>query len=333
MFELISIIVPIYNVEKYLMRCLESISQQKYKRFEVLLIDDGSTDNSSIIAKHFQASDERFKYFYQLNAGISAARNKGISESKGKYLCFVDSDDYIHQDYIRILYKTISQSESDIVSCRVARVNESGRIVNYRVTNGDKIGEVKDIHKYLENTSFSCCNKIYKRRLFDGLRFPERIKYEDFALMPQIYAKAKKITIIPDIMYFYCYRENSITATSLYNLDMLKAHAILEKSIISKSYPDVLCIYYVRQIMGSLLWQLFKDYNSNRKQINEILLHGKNKYNDIDNYIQDRYIGKGKAIWGKLIIQGRFVLAKIYFNMYEILFSVAKFLKKKILQI
>lgn len=313
---MITIVVPIFNVEKYLQRCLKSIQAQTYTDFEVILVDDGSTDGSSEIAKHYSMIDKRFRYVYQVNNGQGSARNRGIHMANGDFLCFVDSDDFVHSQYLELLYKTALENDAQIASCGVERVFEDGRIVDYKITNQSGTSVIKDIEKYLLTASFSVCNKIFRKELFDNLEFPERMKFEDFALMPRIYERAKCIASITDKLYYYSYRSNSTTTGTKINIDILKAQKILEDSDFGQRHPELTKIYCIRQVFGTLLWAMSQEtkYQDDIKRISQ---DAKRRYPDINKFICNHYIGGGKSVWGHLLLNKHYHLACIYVCMYE----------------
>lgn len=313
---MITIVVPIFNVEKYLQRCLESIQLQTYTDFEVMMVDDGSTDGSSDIARAYSMRDKRFRYIYQTNNGQGSARNNGIRMANGDYLCFVDSDDYVHSQYLELLHKTVQENDAQIASCGVERVFENGRIVDYKITNQHGASVIKDIEKYLLTASFSVWNKIFRKELFENLEFPERIKFEDFALMPRVYERAKCIASITDKLYYYSYRSNSTTTGTKINLDILKAQKILEDSDFGQRHPEITKIYCIRQVFGTLLWAMSQEtkYKDDVKRISQ---DAKRRYPDINNFIGDNYIGRGKMYWGRLILNEQYYLAHIYASAYE----------------
>lgn len=315
--ELVSVIIPIYNVERYLQRCLSSLEEQSYKNIEVLMVDDGSTDGCGEIAKAFAERDKRFIYLYQHNAGQGSARNTGMQHSTGEYYCFVDSDDYVSPYYVEYLLKGLHSAKADIAVCKVERFFDSGRRCKHKITNNEcSKSETTDIKNYLLNASFSIWNKIYKRQLFDGLSFPAKMKFEDFALIPQVYARAKKIVSISETLYYYYFRRNSTTTGQKVNLDILKAQHLLEDSEFAKYNADALKVYFVRMVMGSLLWAMMQDclYSS---KVKDIIKEGKDKYPELEAFIHEKYIGVGKTIWGKLILNEHFKMAKIYIKVYE----------------
>lgn len=313
---MISVVVPIYNVCDYLDRCLTSLREQSFTDFEVLMVDDGSTDQSAKVARSFAQKDKRFIYIYQDNAGQGSARNHGIRLAKGEYFCFVDSDDYVHSHFLQFLYNRLIQTHSDISVCGVQRVFDGGRTANYKITNRDGGNIITDIDEYLLSASFSVCNKMFKRFLFEGLEFPENMKYEDFALMPRVYEKANSIASIEDKLYYYYYRSNSTTVGTKINLDILKAQVILEKSTFAKRHPKIIRVYFVRQVLGTLLWAMSQELKY-KSQVMQIVNEGFSKYPDLNKYIKEVYIGSGKSFWGRLLLNKHYMLACFYACTYE----------------
>lgn len=210
---LISIIIPIYNTSNYLEKCLESVVNQSFKNFEVICIDDGSTDGSYDILEKFKSKYDNIKVIYQKNQGVAVARNRGLNEVTGDYIIFIDSDDFIKPNYLEILYNESISSDADVVICSYYRYYETSKLsipVFYKKSKG--IYSSKEILKALipDNLMHSYLwNKLWKRSLFDGIVFPE-IKFEDIAIMCDLFYNAKKISIINDSLYYYRIRKTSI---------------------------------------------------------------------------------------------------------------------------
>ncbi len=205
---MISVIVPIYNIEKYLVRCLDSLSGQTFQDAEFLLVDDGSTDSSGEIADRYPEKDSRFRVFHTENQGLSAARNFGISRSKGEWLMFVDSDDWVAPGFCEIPYQAADRENAELVIFRSAMV-KNGRKHEKR-TKGRPCGLIDS-----ETATFYggvvVWNKLYKRYLFDTIHFPEGRVFEDKAITHKILHSAKRIIMISDILYYHVYRRNSIS--------------------------------------------------------------------------------------------------------------------------
>lgn len=317
--ELISIIVPIYNVSQWLERCLDSIKNQSLKNYEVLMIDDGSTDDSYFLAEKY-CDDSRFKLYKQANAGQGAARNLGLKYANGDYVVFVDSDDWIHEDYLKTMYQTIMENDADIVVCGAERVWSTGVHRTNQISNRESY-VVSDKGTFLKRVSYVVWDKMYRRKLLDGLSFPAHMKYEDYVFTPQAVAKAQKIVCISDVLYYYFWRSDSTVNEIQYNRDILKAQRILENTSFSHEYRAVLTSYFVRNIMGTLLWKMLYDLK-NRKEIKEIMEKGKEEYPDLKNYIVKGNIGS--VLIGKLLYNENYFLA---FAITRITFDVKNTLK------
>ena len=209
-----SIIVPIYNVEKYIEKCMESINDQTYKNYEVLLINDGSPDNSEEIIKNFIKGKDKFKYFKKVNGGLSDARNYGAKKASGEYLLFVDSDDYISPNLLEELEKSISLSPCDVVKFNYRTVYESDKEEEHFKTNFQclPIDEalkqlIKD--EMLEPAWLYC----YKREFWKTNKF-EYYKgrvHEDYGLTPLVLMSAQTVSSIEYVGYNYLNRDGSIT--------------------------------------------------------------------------------------------------------------------------
>lgn len=205
----ISIIVPIYNVEPYLTKCLDSLVSQTYKDIEIICINDGSTDNSRIILESYV-----FRYpnlirsFNILNRGLSGARNEGLKHATGEYICFIDSDDWIDIDLMENWIHVATKERCDIVICGIKVVNEKGRIL-YRY--GCLEGELTAPRVSLETNE--ACNKLYHRSILEGVTFPEGRWYEDLSLIPTLLMRAKSIGQVSKYGYYYLQREGAITKT------------------------------------------------------------------------------------------------------------------------
>lgn len=200
----ISIIIPVYNSYKYLEKCLESIVNQNYPNTEIILVDDGSSDNSSKIYNKYL---DKIKVIKQEHKGTSCARNKGIENSNGKYICFVDSDDFVEVDYVKFLYELIKKYQADIGVCAFDYVYS-----NYQKCNVIKMDKTYCLNNYESlikmcdfNDSFdtSCCNKIYKASLFEKIRFPENMVHEDIFLNTLIFEKVDKVVYQSTVKYHY----------------------------------------------------------------------------------------------------------------------------------
>lgn len=212
----LSVIVPVYNVESYINRCIDSILNQSYKNIEIILVDDGSTDASSAVCDKYGQKYENIIVIHKKNGGLSSARNTGLDCASGEIVGFVDSDDYIHPYMYECLIRNMVEFDADISNCKVAYLknNKKPKDVEYSrqavkcYSNIDilKIGLLKDA-MYID----CACNNIYKKSLWNNIRFPIGMYHEDRATIFQTIYLAKKIVHTDFKGYFYCLREGSIT--------------------------------------------------------------------------------------------------------------------------
>ena len=203
----LSIIVPIYNVEAYLFKCLDSLAQQTFKDFEVILVDDGSKDQSRQIAKDFAKRDRRFKYHRKQNGGLSDARNYGVDHASGEYLAFVDGDDYIAPNFVELMLYKQKETQAKIVVCDMFYVYESEQ--KFSAGADFDYVSIQENLQYL-NINNSACNKIYHRELFNHRRFPKGKLYEDLFVVPILLFEADCVAHVHEPLYFYIQRRGSI---------------------------------------------------------------------------------------------------------------------------
>lgn len=215
MKELVSVIVPIYMVEEYLERCIASIVKQSYKNLEIILVDDGSKDNCPAICDSWAKKDSRIVVIHRKNGGLSAARNSGIEVAKGEYLAFVDSDDFIAEDFIETLLQACKETGSEIAQCR------------YEYVSGDVVTKEKEEVEPRETFSGKemikgmswkdgaynvvAWNKLYKKTVFEGVRYPEGRIHEDEATTHKLFYNAKQVAFVYRFLYGYYTGGESIT--------------------------------------------------------------------------------------------------------------------------
>lgn len=230
MVPLISFIVPIYNVERYLQKCVDSILAQSYSNIEVVLVDDGSTDESVAICDSYANRDKRVQVIHKENGGASSARNEGLSFAHGSYIAFIDSDDYVSPSMAEKLLDAISKTDSDLAMCNFAYTDELGNITE-SFSDDTKAGEYRTeelLRKVAAGWTFGILvwNKLFKKELFDGgLLFPEGRIAEDEMIAHRLLARVRKAVIIPDVLCFYRHRTGSVTNSAFNekNLDSLEA--------------------------------------------------------------------------------------------------------------
>lgn len=238
----ISIILPVYNVDKYLNKCIDSILNQSFKNFELIIIDDGSTDNSSLICENYLNTDNRIKVIHQENKGLSYARNVGINLANGKYIAFIDSDDYIDVNYLEVLHSIIVNEDADIVMCDRIYVFEN-KIQFSRINSKYSIMHInkENIYKKMmlnDGISFSVWGKLYSRKIFDSIRFIDGKLYEDIFIVNDIIESSDKIVVTTYNGYYYLKRKNSIMSSkmNLKQMDLIDA-SIKYKDFMLDNYP------------------------------------------------------------------------------------------------
>ena len=238
----ISIIVPVYNIELYVGRCLKSIITQSFSNFEVIVIDDGSTDSTGKICDEYMGIDSRIKVVHKEHKGVSAARNEGLKMSQGKYLSFVDGDDWLDKDMYKKLYALILETHSDIAISNLGR-EVNGKIINkqqkYFIKEMDNVEAMRQIFKG-ELYRFSLCNKLFKKSCFKNIEFPQGRIHEDLTTTYKVFGNCDKAVYVNYIGYIYVKRENSIL-TSPYNENRLDLFISWDEifAYIEENYPQI----------------------------------------------------------------------------------------------
>ena len=211
---LVSVIIPVYNTAKHLPTCLNSIINQTYQNLEIIVIDDGSTDNSSEIIKQYNEKDNRIKAFTQKNQGLSAARNTGLKNATGKYVTFVDSDDMIETNMIEKLLLALEKTKSDISVCSFKERTTNGKEKHFNKNNYSRkvLNTEQALKAMLKEQGFmlSATMKLYPLNFFKNVSFPVGKLHEDVGTTYRLFLKAKQIVFIPDELYIYVHHEDSI---------------------------------------------------------------------------------------------------------------------------
>jgi glycosyltransferase involved in cell wall biosynthesis len=248
----ISVIVPIYNTEKFLNRCIESIINQTYKNVEIILVDDGSTDSCPEICDRYAKIDSRIKVIHKKNEGVAVARNSGLDIATGDYIGFVDSDDFINPNmYEKMLIVAIDEG-ADIVQCGYTNTETTGNITRkIELKEEIIVGRYNSSYHYAkgENTTNFVCNKLFSKHIFDNIRFPKTIVSEDFVVNVKAYYKCKKTVVISDTLYNYVINENSVSNRNFHlgSLDAIKnGKAVYEYH--KERFPE-LCPFFALYIV------------------------------------------------------------------------------------
>ncbi len=310
--ELISVIVPVYNVSNYLKKCINSILSQTYKNFEIIIVDDGSTDGSETICDEYK-NNPNIQIIHKKNGGLSSARNEGLKRSKGKYICFIDSDDYIEGKYLEVLYEMIIRNESDVAVCGFDNVDEKGNVLsNYKYNKKAYIyTPEKALLKMMNlNIPFTQCawNKLYKKSIFcdNDLKYPEGFIYEDLATTPVAIGESNRISFVNEPLYHYVKREGSIVQSESFKqkeYDRIKMAEICYNYVANK-FKNIEKEYY-----AFLIHQNISVYNlslkSDKKMESEILL------NKIKKMIKGKYL---KIITSKINLRRKLQITLLYIS-------------------
>lgn len=258
----VSVIIPIYNVAPYLRRCLDSVLAQTYKKLDIILIDDGSTDLSGKMADEYACSDSRVQVIHQENGGLSHARNTGLDMMQGEWLMFVDSDDAIPENAVELLLKAALEEDTDMSMGSYYRCIQDGEKEGKRqkehIRSGVYRGEALMKYFFREKDKEYVWMKLFRRELFMELRFPEGKLYEDIYLMPTLLHKASGCVMIDEPVYFYYIREGSISSGLNVEQQMSAIEARLEeKTFIKEKYP-ALTGYAGDAVLETCCWLLAK---------------------------------------------------------------------------
>ena len=235
----VSVIVPVYNVQDYLAKCLDSLVGQTLDDFEIIVVNDGSTDNSQEIMDRYAEKYSNIKAFSKTNGGLSDARNYGIDRANGDFLGFVDSDDYVEAEMFQKMYNLALEHDAEMIICNLQKVNERGEITQQltQIPNMPEKIVLKDHFSVFSDLSYFACNKLFKKELFKDKRFKKGIHFEDIQLIPQLLLNCKVIAQTQDYYYHYFERSNSISKThTLKGLDILRAVEDVEKEFEKSMY-------------------------------------------------------------------------------------------------
>ena len=279
--ELISVIIPVYNAEKYLEDCIRAICNQSYNNFELILVNDGSVDSSLSICKKYAGTDRRIKVIERSNGGVGAARNSGMKVMQGAYVVFADSDDYVSTDYLRNLYQAAKVNDYDIVQCGMRKTRKkkrNGLQVHYKATDVKEISKKKALNGRVYNVGI--WGKIYSRKVIGSFRFNEGQIYEDEAAYYRLVDRADKIAVLNETLYYYYASDNSVMRNdkeykSLYFInvfeDRLSYFYDKNDMVLMEGTYGRICISIMLFLSGVLT-------NGNNKEDTEYLLNLFNKY-------------------------------------------------------
>ena len=304
-----SLIIPAYNVEKYIKKCLDSVLNQTYNNYEIIIINDGSTDNTSKILESYK-SNKKIKIINQENKGLSNARNTGVSNAKGDYILFIDSDDFIEKELLEILNKTIK--DEDLVRFQIKILDETNKIIKeYKEETFNNLNGIEAFNKLSKYNlvELAVCY-AYKKDTFlkNNYKFEEKTYHEDFGLIPYIIISSKKVTSINYIGYNYLQRKNSIMNNTDYEKEIKKSNDVLKhyKNLIkwSQNIEGDLTIYksfIANSVILKSLNLKEKDYKNYIKKLKEYKVYDNLLTNNKENKIKKILIKISPKLYYKII--------------------------------
>ena len=296
MNDKISVIVPIYNTEKYIGKCLESIKKQTYKNLEIILVNDGSIDKSEEICKSYIEKDKRFTYYLTSNYGVSHARNFGLDKATGKYIMFIDSDDWLENNMIEILYKELIEKKCDIAVCDYF-INFKELQIEHNKLNEEKIINEKNIMlEFLFDSELYggyLWNKLIKKSIIKDIRFNEKIKIEeDVDFLCQIFENVNSIIYLPQKKLYHYVKRNESAVNFNYSLkDLTKLLALEKKMKIKDEYQikNLEKLEYEYYVIASQARYILRKYKIYDKKTNNQINNIRKKH-----FFEALYEAKGK---------------------------------------
>jgi glycosyltransferase involved in cell wall biosynthesis len=313
---LVSVIVPVYNVEEYLARCINSIIVQTYTHLEIILVDDGSFDNSPAICNDFAHKDQRITVIHKSNGGLSSARNIGIDIAKGDFIGFVDSDDFVENDMFEKLLEGCIKNDSYVSMCgRYNYFNEGSKVSVFTLSKQEIWTDRQTIHNLLlwNNIDSSSCDKLFHKDLFKNTRFPIGTLSEDVAIVPHILSKTHSLVHIGSAKYYYNYRHGSISRSgfSREQMNVLTVHKETADFLKNK-YPEL-----SNQADSFYLKVFLKVYHDFYSQNNEIT--GSNCKQEIEDLARSQF---------RSILTNRYIHIRVKIIFLLIFFKIFKYFKK-----
>lgn len=320
MEDLVSIVIPVYNVEKYLKKCIDSVINQSYKNIEIILVDDGSKDLSGQLCDEYASRDKRIKVIHKENGGLSDARNAGIDIANGKYITFIDSDDYVSLDYVEYLYRLLIDNNADISVCMYDVVAEN-KISNHIFKNNaniiilNKIESLK--HLLIEDLyTISACAKLYTKDGIDDIRFPLNRLYEDNGTIYKLFDKTNKVAFGYSSKYVYLKRTGSITTKKMTerNFDLI---TLTDEMCLNLSKYEELHDQLIDKSISSritLINLMLDNHREHDKRFNQMIEQIVLSYNQISD---KKSLSFKKQIAIVLITKFRW-LYKIAWNIYKL---------------
>lgn len=300
----VSVVVPCYQVEKYLAKCVDSILNQTFEDYEIILVDDGSTDATVRICDMYAEAHSNIKVVHKTNGGLSDARNVGIRHAKGTHICFIDSDDFIHPDYLKTMYQIAVEESADVVVCAYEKVYETDEPTQKTVQptettvfSGEEAVRQLILSEKLMNYAW---NKLYRIELFNDIQYPVGKRWEDIGATYKLFNKSKKVAYTDSALYYYLQREGSITASSNIRNSLDQYDLLLERyNDLKKEYTDLkdaLCTQLC--VCSYNCWSFLQTYkqglsNEQREQTQKCISflneHGKTQMKTWTGFESEKY--------------------------------------------
>ncbi len=262
----VSVIVPVYNTQDYLRKCLDSLIQQDFEDYEIVVVNDGSPDESQNIIDEYK-KNPIIKSYVKVNGGLSDARNYGLDRAEGEYIAFVDSDDYIKSDMLRKMYDKAKKDDLDVVVCDSINVYPDGNEVLVHSNLHYSDDEVKN---YLIAAPMAC-TRMFKREIFDNIKFKVGIYYEDLHLCPKVVNLTNKIGFVEEGLYYYYQRDDSIMKQKKFNNKLLDIFTVLQsnKDMLGKDHPLEIEYMYITHLLRTASLR-FLEYDNPKEYLNKI---------------------------------------------------------------
>ena len=311
----VSVIVPVYNVEEYLERCLDSLVNQTLKETEIIVVNDGTKDNSQEIIDKYKEKYSNIKSYIKENGGLSDARNYGIKKASGDYLAFIDSDDYIDKFMLEKMWNKANKEKLDIVVCNSINIYDDNHMIEIKSNNNYSEDTIKN---YLISPPMAC-TRICKRTLFEKIEFKKNIYYEDLELTPKLVKQTKKIDFLDEGLYYYYQRTGSIMKQKEFSEKLLDIFKVLDsnKKLLLKEYPDEIEYMYITHLLRTASLR-FLDYPQHKELIEKII---KTMKENFPNWKKNKYLKKSST---KL----KLVCYLAYFKKISILKIIKKITNK-----
>lgn len=263
----ISVIVPVYNVEKYIKKCLDSLVNQTLNGVEIIVVNDGSPDNSQMIIDEYTKKYKNVKSYIKENGGLSDARNYGIKKATGEYISFVDSDDYIRNDMLEIMYNYAIKEDLDVVVCDSINVYDNGSEILIKSNNNYSDNDVRN---YIISPPMAC-TRLFKKTIFDKIQFKKNIYYEDLEMTPKVVNITDKIGFVSEGLYYYVQRDGSIMKQNVFNKKLLNIFDVLKsnKDLLEDKFPEEIEYMYITHLLRTASLR-FLNYDNGKEYIYKI---------------------------------------------------------------